>query len=103
MAAAVVDTAYLSASYSIPENTLQSLLDAPTVELVNSVLLQLSAKAQEYDSIKAEKLRSDVQLEAAVRGGETRASQLKESVNKGLKQIEDLRLQLNEAGTFSGD
>jgi nucleoprotein TPR len=98
MASAMLDTSYLSASYSVPEATLQTLLDAPTVQLVESFLLQLSAKAQEYDNIKADKLKSDVQLEAAVRGGESRAGQLKESVKTGLKQIEDLRRQLNEAG-----
>ena len=102
MAAVAVDIPYLSASYSIPQATLTTLREAPTVELVNSLLLQIAAKAQEYDEIKAEKLRLEVELENAVRSGETKARALKSSVDKGLKEVADLRAKLKAEGEESG-
>ncbi|KAK8181536.1 hypothetical protein BKA81DRAFT_276087, partial [Phyllosticta paracitricarpa] len=95
---AAIDTAYIAASYSIPEPTLQNLLDAPTVELVQQLLSQIEVKAKEFDELKAEKLRSDVELENAVRTGDNRARALKASVDKGLKDVEELRKKLNEEG-----
>lgn len=98
MAAVAVDVGYLAASYAVPEPTLQSLLDNPTADLVKSLLQQIEAKAREYDGIKAEKLRSDVELENAVRSGEVRARTLKATADKGLKDVEDLRRKLNDEG-----
>ncbi|KAF2110576.1 hypothetical protein BDV96DRAFT_623904 [Lophiotrema nucula] len=94
MAAAAVDVGYLAASYAVPEPTLHSLLDAPTVELVQALLAHIQAKAHEFDEVKAEKLRSDVELENALHGGETRARALKASADKALKDVDDLRQKL---------
>ena len=95
-----LDTRHLSTTYSVPEPTLQSLLDAPTAELVHSFLERLAAFAKEHDILKAEKLRSDVELEAAVRGGENRARQMRDSVQNNLAQVETLRRQLGDSGWF---
>jgi nucleoprotein TPR len=96
--AAQVDVRHVSTTYDVPESTIQSLLDAPTAELVRSFLERLAAFAKEHDILKAEKLRSDVELEAAVRGGENRARQMRDSVQKNLAQVEALRRQLGECG-----
>ena len=98
MAAAAVDAAYLAATYSLAESTLNTLLHAPTVDLVQTLLQQLEPKAREHERLKAEKLRSEVELESAVRNGESRARSLKSSVDKGLKEVEELRKQLGEQG-----
>lgn len=98
MATAAIDVAFISASYGVPEPTLQTLLDAPTTEIVRSLLEQIEAKAREYGSLKAEKLRTDVELENAVRSGESRARALKASLDNALKEIEDLRRRLDEEG-----
>ena len=98
MATTVVNVEYVAASFAVPQLTLQSLLDNPTVELVTSLLQQIEAKAREHDEIKAEKLRSDVELENAVRSGDSRARALKTSVDKGLKEVEELRTKLNDEG-----
>lgn len=98
MAAATVDVGYLAASYSVPEPTLQSLLSGPTVELVQSLLVQIEAKAREYDELKSEKLRSDVELENAIHEGETRQRALKASADKALKEVEELRQKLSQEG-----
>ena len=98
MATAVVNVEYVAASFAVPQPTLQSLLDNPTVELVTSLLQQIEAKAREHDEIKAEKLRSDVELENSVRSGDSRARALKASVDKGLKEVGELRTKLNDEG-----
>ncbi|KAF2812072.1 uncharacterized protein BDZ99DRAFT_412562, partial [Mytilinidion resinicola] len=96
MAAAAVDVAYLAVSFAVPQSQIQSLLDDPTTELVASILSQIESKAREHDDVKAEKLRIDVELENAVRSGDSRAKALKASVDKGLKEVEHLRRKLND-------
>lgn len=100
MAAVAIDLPYLSAFYSIPRATLTTLREAPTVELVNSLLVQIEVKARENDEIKAEKLRIEVELENAVRSGESKARVLKSSVDKSLKEVADLRSKLKAEGEY---
>ncbi|KAF1939451.1 hypothetical protein EJ02DRAFT_257125 [Clathrospora elynae] len=94
--AAEVDVGYLAASYSVPEASLQSLLSAPTVELVQSLLTQIEAKARAYDDLQSERIRTDVELEAAVQGGEQRARALKATTERAQKEAEELRKKLAE-------
>ncbi|USP81523.1 Protein MLP1 -like protein [Curvularia clavata] len=96
MAAATVDVGYLAASYSVPETTLQSLLSEPTVELVQTLLTQIEAKARAYDDLQSEKIRIDVELEAAVQAGEQRARSLKATAEKAQKEAEELKQKLVE-------
>lgn len=99
MAAAAVDVGYLAASYSVPEPTIQSLLSEPTIELVQSLLVQIEAKARAYDDLQSDKIRTDVELEAAVQGGEQRARTLKTSADKAQKETDELREKLVQEGT----
>ncbi|KAI4938602.1 hypothetical protein J4E85_001043 [Alternaria conjuncta] len=92
--AASVDVGYLAASYSVPETTLQSLLSEPTVELVQTLLTQIEAKARAYDDLQSEKIRTDVELEAAIQGGEQRARTLKATAEKAQKEAEELKKKL---------
>ncbi|GAB7350486.1 hypothetical protein MBLNU459_g1079t1 [Dothideomycetes sp. NU459] len=94
--AGAVDTALIAAAFAFEEPDVQTLLDAPTADLVKEFLETLSVKAKEFDTAKADKLRSDVELENTVRSGESRVKGLKATVNKGLQEIEQLRKQLDE-------
>ncbi|KAH0556454.1 hypothetical protein GP486_005636 [Trichoglossum hirsutum] len=96
MATAVVDVAYLSSYLSVPEPTLSTLVDEPTKELVNAVLQAVTARAKEHDEVNAAKLLLDVELENAVRTGDSRTRGLKASVEKGLKELAELRGKLKE-------
>jgi nucleoprotein TPR len=96
--AATVDVGYLAASYSVPETSLQSLLSEPTVELVQSLLTQIETKARAYDDLQSEKIRTDVELEAAVQGGEQRARALKAAAEKAQKEAEELKNKLAQEG-----
>lgn len=98
--AADVDTGFISTAYSLPESSLHTLLEAPTVDLVKAFLKQTETKAREYQALEAEKLRTEVELETVVRSSEARARQLKDAVDKGLKEIQSLRVKLSREGTI---
>lgn len=101
MAAAVVDIDYLSAYLSVPQQTLSSVIDTPTAELVRAVLEAVTAKAHEHDELAADKLRADIELENAVRSSETRIEGLRSTIEKSQKTVEEVRTKLKEEGTFS--
>ena len=96
--AATVDVGYLAASYSVAETTLHSLLSEPTVELVQSLLIQIEAKARAYDDLQSDKIRADVELEAAVQGSEQRVRSLKATAEKAQKEAEELKKKLVQEG-----
>lgn len=100
MAAPAVDVGYLAASYSVPETTLQSLLSGPTVELVQSLLVQIEAKAREHDDLQSEKIKVDVELEAAVQDGDGRARTLKAAADRAQKEAAQLQQKLAREGAF---
>ncbi|KAF1994983.1 hypothetical protein P154DRAFT_557010 [Amniculicola lignicola CBS 123094] len=99
MAAAAVDIGYLAASYHVPEPTLHELLSAPTIELVQTVLAQLEAKAREFDDLKSDKLRIDVELETEVRNGDLRARALRASADRASKHAAELDQKLLQEAT----
>lgn len=99
--AAEVDVGYLAASYSVPETTFQSLLSEPTVELVQSLLTHIEARARAYDDLQSEKIRTDVELEAAVQGGEQRARASKAAAEQAQHEADRLRQQLVDEGAYS--
>ena len=100
MAAEVLDVQQLSSYCSLPQENITTLLDAPTVELVRSLLKAVTHKAHEHEETRSENLKLNVELENAVRGGETKARVLKSSVDKGLKDAAELRIRLQSEGMF---
>ena len=100
MEVAQLDIPQLSSFCSLPQDSIKTLLDAPTVELVRRLLENVSAKAREYNELTSEKFRLGVELENAVRGAESKSRVLKSSVDKGLKEAADLRQKLQAEGKF---
>ena len=100
MAVAQLDVAQLSSFCSLPQQSIDTLLDAPTASLVVSLLKNISVKADEYNDVVSEKLKLSVELENAVRGSETKSRVLKGSVDKGLKEATDLRQKLQAEGRW---
>ena len=98
--AATVELPYLSSHYSIPESTLTTLTQAPTVELVNQLLEAVSKKAHEFDELKSDKLRLEVEFENAVRSSDSKIKVLKNSLQKGQAEVEEARKNLHESGTY---
>ncbi len=100
MAVAQLDLAQLSSFCSLPKPTIETLLDAPTAELVRTLLENISVRAHEHNDLTSEKLKLGVELENAVRGGETKSRVLKGSIDKGLKEATDLRQRLQAEGRW---
>ena len=100
MAAEILDLQHLSSYCSLPQDTFQSLLDAPTVDLVKRLLQVVTEKAREHEKAKSENLKLSVELENAVRGAEAKTRVLKSSVEKGLKEAAELRQKLQLEGTL---
>ena len=98
MATAAVDLPFLASHYAVPEATLSTLTQAPTVDLVQQLLESISTKARETEELKSDKLRLEVELENAVRSGELKAKALKSSAEKNRAEVSDLRTKLQEAG-----
>ncbi|RMJ27074.1 Filament-forming protein [Aspergillus sp. HF37] len=96
MAAATIELPYISSHYSIPESTLTTLTQAPTVDLVNQLLESITVKARDYDDLKSDKLRVEVELENAVRSSDSKTKVLKNSVEKGHAEVEELRKKQHE-------
>lgn len=98
MAVAIADVGYISAFLRVPEASINTVLNNPTTELVQSVLDAVAAKAHELEELQADKLRLEVELENAVRTSENRAQGLKTSVEKALQETNELRSKLNTEG-----
>ncbi|KAL8695133.1 MAG: hypothetical protein Q9218_000301 [Villophora microphyllina] len=96
MATAEVDIARLSSFCALPQTSLETLLNTPTSDLVGSFLQGLSSRVHEYDALKSDKLKLHVELENAVRGGESKSRVLKNSIDKGLRENASLKQQLQE-------
>jgi len=96
--ATVLDVDYLSAYLSVPQQTLNSIVDEPTAQLVRAVLDAVIIRAKEHDELAADKLRVDIELENAVRSSETRTEGLRSSLEKSQRTVEEVRIKLKEEG-----
>lgn len=95
MAATDLDLVRLSSFCSLPQTSITTLLDAPTTELVNSVLTAIYSRAREFDELKAQNLKLNVELENAVRGGELKSRAIKASLEKASKNSDSLQQALD--------
>ena len=102
MAAAVVDTAYLASYCSVPEPTVQTLLTNPTVDLVTALLQSIIVKAQDHDRLQSERLRLDVELENAIRNGESKTKFFEDKLKKAREEVATFKSKLNEEGQYHG-
>jgi len=100
MATMELDLPYLSSYLIFPEASLTTLLTSPTVDLVRTLLSKVAAKAREHEQVQSEKLKLDVNFENVVRAADSKARVLKASVEKGLKEVAELRQKLQEEGKF---
>jgi len=95
MAAAEVDLGYLSAQANISQVDLETVVSAPTADLVKSVLAAVLSKIRELEQ---DKFHLNVELEGAIRGAESRCEQFKATSDKALKEVEELRQKLQSEG-----
>ena len=98
MAAADVDVGYIAGHLGLDQPVITSLLSEPTVELVRQLLQAVESKGHEFDTLYAEKLQTDIELENAVRSSESRSQASKQTAEKALKDLEESRQKLQEEG-----
>jgi nucleoprotein TPR len=94
-----LDVAYLAGAFGLTEQDLQTLLETPTVELVQTLFEALTGKAHEHEQLKTEKLKVDVELENTIRTTEAKVKAHKATALKHAKDIEEVRSKLNESET----
>lgn len=98
MAAAGVDVGYLATHLGMPENNISTATTDPTVDLVNTILAAVAAKAHEFDALYSQKLQLEVELETSVRGAEAQRDASNETAKKALKDVEEIRQKLTQEG-----
>jgi len=98
MAAADVDAGYIAGHLGLDQPVVTALTTEPTVDLVSTLLRAVAAKAHEFDTLYADKLQTDIELENAVRSAETRSQTSKATAEKALKDVEEARKSLKEEG-----
>jgi hypothetical protein len=98
MAAADVDVGYVAGHLGLDQPVVTALTTEPTAELVATLLQAVAAKAHEFDTLYADKLQTDIELENAVRSSENRSQAAKATAEKALKEVEDARQKLKEEG-----
>ena len=98
MAAVELDVPRLASFCSLPESSITAALDAPTVELVKTILESISAKARQFDETQSQQLKLTVELENAIRGGDAKHRALKSSLEKAQRDASDLRQNVQEEG-----
>ena len=98
MAVATIDLPLLAPFLSVPESSLSELVNSPTTELLSTVLGTVSARARELEEIRSDKLKLEIELENAVRGGESKASHYKTTLERSQSDVAKLRQQLQVEG-----
>ncbi|KAH0489727.1 hypothetical protein TgHK011_010144 [Trichoderma gracile] len=99
MAAADVDVGYIAGHLGLDQPVVATLTTQPTVDLVATLLKAVAAKAHEFETLYAEKLQTDIELENAVRNSETKSQTFKATAEKALKEVEEARQRLKEEET----
>ena len=98
MAVAPLDLPQLASFCSVPESSISTLLDQPTTQLVQDFLSAVAARVQDFNELNSAKLKSDVELENAIRSGESKARLLKGSADKAQKEAAEAKQSLQLAG-----
>lgn len=101
MAAMELDVPRLASFCSLPESSLTDALNAPTVELVKTLLESIFVKVREFDETKSQQLKLTVELENAIRGGDAKHRALKSSLEKAQRDASNLRQNVQEEGNAS--
>lgn len=99
--AAEIDVRRIASFAALPATTITTVLENPTVDLVKTLLRNISIKVQEHEQVKSEKVRLEVELETSIRSSESKIKVLKGSVEKGLSETTKLRTELHQAGTWA--
>ena len=91
------DIPRLSSFLSVPHECLDHLA-AAAGEYVVTILSSINAKAVEYDELRADKMRAEVELEQSVRTSAVKVKGIKGQLDAALKENQVMRERLSAAG-----
>jgi nucleoprotein TPR len=94
-----VDPYRLSTFLSVPESDITSLASI-SQPYVTSILEAIARKANEFDELRADKLRLEVELEQAVRTADSRVRSMKGQLDEALKETQELRAKVEKTGSL---
>ena len=92
-----IDLRAISNFSSLPESTINGLLDAPTADAVRSLLKSIEKSAKECGQSKSQKVKLEVELETVVRTNESKVKVLQNSRDKALADVQKLRSDVQAA------
>lgn len=92
-----VDITRLSTFLDVPDEQVAAL-SAMTEYCVVSILQAVLARANEFDDLKADKLKLDVELEQCVRTADSRVRSMKGQLDSALAETQELRLKVSNTG-----
>lgn len=96
-----IDHHRIATFLSIPDSDIASLVSTITEEYVVSILRSIAAKANDFDELRADKLRIEVELEQSVRTADSRVKSMKGQLDEALKETQELRKRAGDSGEFS--
>lgn len=91
------DIPRLSSFLSVSQESF-SQFAAAAGDYVTVILTSITIKAKEYDELKADKMRAEVELEQSVRTAENKVKGMKGQLDSALKENQQLRENLSFAG-----
>lgn len=91
------DIPRLSSFLSVPHENLDHLV-ATAGEYAVTILNSINSKAVEYDELRADKMRAEVELEQEVRTSVVKVKGIKGQLDAALKENQVIRERLNAAG-----
>lgn len=92
-----LNTTRLATFLAVPEDDVVALSNLAE-DCVASILKAINAKANEFDELKADKLKADIELEQAVRTADSRVKSMKGQLDAALAETQELRQKLSTTG-----
>jgi len=94
-----IDRHRIATFLSIPDTDIASL-EKITEAYVASILQSIAVKANEFEELRADKLRIEVELEQSVRTADSRVKGMKGQLDEALRETQELRKRAGESGAF---
>lgn len=95
-----VDITRLSTFLDVPDEQVAAL-STMTEDYIVSILQAVLSRANEFDDLKADKLKLDVELEQCVRTADSRVKSMKGQLDSALAETQELRLKVSNTGLSS--
>lgn len=92
-----VDISRLSTFLDVPDEQVAAL-STITEDYIVSILQAVLAKANEFDDLKADKLKLEVELEQCVRTADSRVKSMKGQLDSAITETQELRLKASNTG-----